>query len=73
MEDTSLNRKFAEMGKGAIHVKFLPPETKSSADIIVFGENVALMSYDRQTATLIGNKSIADSIKMYLDFMWDRL
>ncbi len=73
LEDTSLNRKFAEMGKGAIHVKFLPPETKSSADIIVFGENVALMSYDRQTATLIGNKSIADSIKMYLDFMWDRL
>lgn len=73
LEDTPLNHEFAELGKGAIHVKFLPPETKGSADILVFGQSVALMSYDRKTATLIEDQTIADSMRMYLDFMWDRL
>ncbi|MFH0969743.1 MAG: helix-turn-helix domain-containing protein [Patescibacteria group bacterium] len=73
LEDTPLNREFAEIGKGSVHVKFLPEETKSSADILVFGPNIALISYDRLTATLIEDKSIAESILMYLNFMWDRL
>jgi predicted transcriptional regulator len=72
LEDTPLNREFAEVGKGIAHAKFLPEGTKSSADIIVFGPNVALISYDRLTATLIEDQSIAGSIMMYLNFMWDR-
>jgi len=73
LEDTSLNREFAEIGKGVVHVKFLPEGIKSSADIVVFGPNVALISYDRLTATLVEDQSIASSILMYLNFMWDRL
>ena len=73
LEDTPLNRAFAELGRGSIHVKLLPLETKSSADIIVFGSKVAMMSYDHKTATVIEDQSIANSIKMYLDFMWDKL
>lgn len=73
LEDTPLNRKFAEIGKGIAHAKFLPPETKTSADIVVAGPLVALISYDKKSATLIEDESIAQAIKMYLDFMWERL
>lgn len=73
LEDTPLNRKLGEAGKGIAHFKFLPPEIKISADIVVFGETTALISYEKEIATLIENKSIADAIRMYLDFMWERL
>ncbi len=73
LEDTPLNRKFAEIGKGATHTKFLPPEIKLSADIVVSGNLTALISYDKITATLIEDKSIAETIKTYLEFMWERL
>jgi DNA-binding MarR family transcriptional regulator len=72
LEDTPLNREFAEIGRGTVHAKFLPEGTKSSADIVVFGPNVALISYDRLTCTLIEDQSIASSILMYLNFMWER-
>jgi sugar-specific transcriptional regulator TrmB len=73
LEDTPLNHKFAEIGKGIAHTKFLPADTKISADIVVFGNSLALISYDKKTATLIEDKSIAEAIKMYLDFMWMKL
>jgi HTH-type transcriptional regulator, sugar sensing transcriptional regulator len=74
LEDTPLNHRFAEIGRGIAHTKFLPAETKISADIVVFGgKYTTLISYDRKTATLIEDKSIAEAIKMYLDFMWERL
>ncbi len=73
LEDTPLNRKFGEMAKGIAHTKYLPTETKISADIVVAGPLVALVSYDKKSVTLIEDESIAQAIKMYLDFMWERL
>lgn len=73
LEDTPLNRKFAALGKGVAHTKFLPLGTKISADIVISGAITALISYDRKTATVIEEISIAQAIKMYLDFMWTRL
>jgi len=73
LEDTPLNRKFAALGKGVAHTKFLPAGTKISADIVINGAITVLISYDRKAATVIEDESIAQAIKMYLDFMWDRL
>ncbi len=73
LEDTPLNRKFGEMAKGIAHTKYLPAEIKISADIVVAGPLVALVSYDKKSVTLIEDKSIADAIKIYLDFMWEKL
>jgi len=73
LEDTPLNHELAQMGQGITHVKFLPAEIKISADTVVFGTRTALISYDRKAVTLIEDKSIAAAIKLYLDFMWERL
>ena len=73
LEDTPLNHKFAELGKGVAHTKFLPVGTQISADIVINGAITVLISYDRKAATVIEDESIAQAIKMYLDFMWDRL
>lgn len=73
LEDTPLNRKFAEIGKGIVHVKFLPPETKIFADIVIAGSITALISYENKTATLIEDTTISQAIKLYLEFMWERL
>jgi sugar-specific transcriptional regulator TrmB len=73
LEDTPLNHEFAEAGKGISHTKFLSPETKVSADVVVSGNLTALISYDKITATLIEDKSIAETIKVYLEFMWEKL
>ncbi len=73
LEDTPINRKFNEMSKGIMHNKFLPPDIKISADILTFGSTVALISYDKAVATLIEDESIAKSIKMHLEFIWERL
>ncbi|HBI16781.1 MAG TPA: hypothetical protein DDY52_01300 [Candidatus Moranbacteria bacterium] len=73
LENTSLNHKFARASKGIAHTKFLSPDMKVSADIVISGSVVALISYDRKNATLIEDESIAQAIKMQLDFMWDRL
>lgn len=56
-----------------MHNKFLPKGEKVSADILVFGSMVALISYEKKSATMIEDESIAQAIKMYLDFMWERL
>lgn len=73
LEDTPLNRKFAEAGKGATHTKFLPQDMKISPDIVVAGPMVALISYDKENATLIEDESIAQAMKMFMDFMWEKL
>ncbi|EKE10708.1 MAG: hypothetical protein ACD_15C00211G0002 [uncultured bacterium] len=73
LEDTPLNRKFAKASRGIVHTKFLSPETKISGDIIISGSVVALVSYEKKNATLIEDESIAQAIKMQLDFMWERL
>lgn len=73
LEDTEINHKFNELSMGVMHNKFLPKDEKVSADILVFGSSVALISYEKKSATLIEDASIAESIKMYLDFMWERL
>jgi len=73
LEDTEINHEFNEISKGVMHNKFLPKGEKVSADILVFGPMVALISYEKKSATLIEDESIAKSIKMYLDFMWNRL
>jgi HTH-type transcriptional regulator, sugar sensing transcriptional regulator len=73
LEDTPLNHKFAQASKGIAHTKFLPEETKISADILISGPVVALISYDKKIATVIEDASIAQAMKMQLDFMWDKL
>jgi len=73
LEDTPINRKFNAIAKGVMHNKFLPEGQKVSADILVFGNMVALISYEKKTATLIEDQSIAASIKFYLEFMRERL
>ena len=73
LEDTPLNHKFADFSRGVAHTKFLPANTPISADIVIAGAITALVSYDRKTATVIEDASIAQAILMYLDFMWERL
>ena len=73
LEDTTLNRKFARASRGIAHTKFLPEETNISADVVISGNVTALISYERKTATVIEDASIAAAIKMQLDFMWERL
>lgn len=73
LEDTEMNHKFDQISKGVMHNKFLPEGTKVTADVLVFGPNVALISYEKKSATLIEDDSIAKSIKLYLEFMWERL
>ena len=73
LEDTALNRKFGDLSRGIAHTKYLPAGTLISADIVIAGDLTALISYDKKTATVIEDRSIAQAILMYLDFMWARL
>lgn len=73
LEDTETNHKFDEISRGVMHNKFLPSDEKVSADILVFSNTVALISYEKKIATLIEDESIAKSIRMYLEFMYERL
>jgi HTH-type transcriptional regulator, sugar sensing transcriptional regulator len=73
LEDTPTNRKFAEVAKGIAHFKFLETGVKLSADIHAYGDSVALMSYEKVTATVIRDESIAKSIRTLLEFMWERV
>ncbi|MFA5871799.1 MAG: helix-turn-helix domain-containing protein [Parcubacteria group bacterium] len=73
LEDTPTNRKFADIAKGIAHFKFLETGVKLSADIHAYGDDVALMSYEKVTATVIRDATISKSIKTLLEFMWDRL
>lgn len=73
LEDTEMNHKFDEISKGVMHNKFLPAGQKVTSDILIFGSTVALISYEKKSATLIEDESIAQALKMYLEFMWERL
>lgn len=73
LEDTPVNREFAQLGKGIMHVKYLPLGSKVTADIHVFDDYVSLMSYETKVTTLIEEASIAQSLRVQLEFMWDRL
>jgi HTH-type transcriptional regulator, sugar sensing transcriptional regulator len=73
LEDTEINHKFDDISKGIMHNKFLPVGEKVSADVLIFGSSVALISYEKKSATLIEDESIAKSLCMYLSFMWERL
>lgn len=73
LEDTPVNRKFAEIAKGIAHFKFLEEGVKLSADIHAYGDEVALMSYEKVTATVIRDATISKSIKTLLEFMWERV
>lgn len=73
LEDTKINHKFADMFKGAFHAKFLPSGVSAPADIQVVESVVALISYDKMIATVIEDEIIAQSMRVYLEFMWDRL
>lgn len=73
LEDTELNRKFAEVGKGIAHFKFLETGVKLSADIHAYKDELALVSYEKVNATVIRDESISKSIRTLLEFMWERL
>jgi HTH-type transcriptional regulator, sugar sensing transcriptional regulator len=73
LEDTPTNRNFAAIAKGIAHFKFLDEGVKLSADIHAYGDEVALMSYEKVTATVIRDATIAKSIRTLLEFMWERV
>lgn len=73
LEDTPTNRKFAAIAKGIAHFKFLEEGVKLSADIHAYSDSVALMSYEKVTATVIRDATIAKSIRTLLEFMWERV
>ena len=73
LEDTELNRRFAEVGKGIAHFKFLEAGVKLSADIHAYRDEVALMSYEKVNVTVIRDETITKSIKTLLEFMWERV
>lgn len=73
LQDTELDRKFAEIGKGIMHTKFFPRDVEVPGDIIVSGNYTALISYDKKTSVLIEDETIAKTIRVYLEFMWERL
>jgi len=73
LEDTRINHKFASVFKGIFHAKFLPRGVSAPADIQVMGSVTALLSYGKMTATVIEDEVIAKSVKVMLEFMWERL
>jgi predicted DNA-binding transcriptional regulator len=73
LRDTPEDRQFAAEFKGFFHAKFLPTTEAMPADIHVFGPYVALMSYATLGTTLIKDETIAKAIKLYIEFMWERL
>ncbi|MBM3256648.1 MAG: hypothetical protein FJZ04_04255 [Candidatus Moranbacteria bacterium] len=73
LEDTSINHRFAMIFKGVFHAKFLPTGVSAPADIQVMGSVTALLSHDKMTATVIEDETIANSLKVYLEFIWERL
>lgn len=73
LEDTPVNRKFSAIAKGIAHFKFMEEGVKLSADIHAYGDFVSLMSYEKVTATVIRDATIAKSIRTLLEFMWERV
>lgn len=74
-EDTKSAHLFAQapyrtaIGK----VKFLNKGIKTTNDILVFDSNIATISFESVTATIIEDASIAATVKMMLTFMWEFL
>jgi sugar-specific transcriptional regulator TrmB len=73
LEDTAINQRFARVFKGIFHAKFLPKGVSAPADIQVMGNVTALLSYGKMTATVIEDEVIARSVKVMLEFMWEKL
>jgi len=73
LEDTPVNRRFADIAKGIAHFKFLETGIKLSADIHAYKDELALVSYEKVNATVIRDESISKSIRTLLEFMWERV
>jgi len=58
---------------GLAHSKFLPKETWVSTDILVYGSNIALISFEDASATIIEDKSIATTLKSVLQLLWNTI
>lgn len=54
-------------------VKFLNKNIKTTNDVLVFDNNVATLSFENLTATVIEDSGIAATVKMMLQFMWNFL
>ncbi len=75
LENTRRDREFAKsiirarVGKP----RFLPKNTKVNVDILVYGNKVALVSFENVTATVIEDQSIATAQKIALQLIWNSL
>lgn len=74
-EDTRSARLFARAPyRTAVgQVKFLQKNIKTTNDILVFDNNVATISFEGIMVTVIEDSSVAATVKMMLEFMWNFL
>jgi sugar-specific transcriptional regulator TrmB len=55
-------------------VKFMPKEFSFSSNIYIYGDKVALFSLKKDIlAIIIENKEISEFLKIFLNFMWERI
>lgn len=75
LEDTPKARKFAQSKYrcGVSKVKFLPKNVKIKTDIQVWGNKVALTSFENLTCTIIEDESIAKTQLQLLQLIWQNL
>jgi sugar-specific transcriptional regulator TrmB len=53
-------------------IRFLPKHCRFSTDTLVYGDTIALFSYDQEnTIVRIENKNIADSLRAWFNVIWE--
>lgn len=67
--------KWQKEGKECLReVKFMPREFSFSSNIYIYGDKVALFSLKKDIlAIIIENKEISEFLKIFLNFMWERI
>lgn len=72
VQDTSLGREYIKEkwgGENAVS-KLLPKDFDFSIDLLISGDNVAMISFDNLIAVVIENKGIAELQMNLLKFIW---
>ena len=74
-EDTAKAREFAKAKyrTGISHVKFLPSDFKIATDFMVYGDKLAIVSFENLIGLIIEDKAIAQTQRQVLKFIWEKL
>ena len=74
-EDTKKAREFARATyrTGVSQVKFLPKDFHFATDLWVHDDKVAMVSFENLSCVVVEDKSIAQTQKLILQFLWNQL